>query len=145
MTDTADRILQELRARRDELRPLVDELGRIEAAIAALEQAGGARTPRAPAATSPSSAGRRRGRPRRGEPNRSDQFLALVREGAISIPDAARVLGIGPNYLYRIAGTLEGEGTIRREGKQFVINVEPPAADGGLVTTDGVNEGIDKE
>src|SRR4051812_43304979 len=147
MTDTADRILQELRARRDELRPLVDELGRIEAAIAALEQADDAPAPRARAASTPSSSGRRRGRPRRGEPNRSDQFLALVREGAISIPDAARVLGIGPNYLYRIAGTLESEGTIRRDGKQFVIDVEPPepGPNGGLVTTDGVNEGIDKE
>jgi hypothetical protein len=132
MTDTADRILQELRARRDELRPLVDELPRIEAAIAALEAAGGT-TP-----SSPGRSGRRRGRPRRGEPNRSDQFLQLVREGAISVPDAARVLGIGPNYLYRIAGTLESEGTIRKEGKKFVMAAEP----GALVTHDGVNEGI---
>jgi hypothetical protein len=131
MTDTADRILQELRARRDELRPLVDELPRIEAAIAALEAAEG----RTPATTGRS--GKRRGRPRKGEPNRSDQFLQLVRERAISVPDAARVLGIGPNYLYRIAGTLEAEGTIKKQGKEFVI-AEP----GALVTSDGVNEGV---
>ena len=128
MTDTADRILQELRARRDELRPLLDELPKIEAAIAALEAAEGAK---------PSQPAKRRGRPRKGEPNRSDQFLQLVRKGAISVPDAARVLGIGPNYLYRIAGTLEAEGTIRKQGRDFVI-AEP----GALVTADGVNEGI---
>src|SRR4051812_17027150 len=133
MTDTADRILQELRARRDELRPLVDELARIEDGIAALEQAAG--TSPAPAAT---TGRRRRGRPRKGEPNRSDQFLQLVRQGAISVPDAARVLGIGPNYLYRIAGTLESEDTIRRQGKDFVLADQP----GALVTSDGVNEGI---
>jgi hypothetical protein len=131
MTDTADRILQELRARRDELRPLVDELPKIEAAIAALEAADGGTPPKAV------RTGRRRGRPPRGEPNRSDQFLQLVRERAISVPDAARVLGIGPNYLYRIAGTLEAEGTIKKQGKEFVI-AEP----GALVTSDGVNEGV---
>jgi hypothetical protein len=142
MTDTADRILQELRARRDELRPLVDELQRIEAAIEALERAGGARSAPAAPATGSRAAGpgtrRRRGRPRRGEPNRSDQFLQLVRKGAISVPDAARVLGIGPNYLYRIAGTLESEGTIRKQGREFVAADQP----GSLVTTDGVNEGV---
>src|SRR3546814_5331449 len=56
-----------------------------------------------------------RSRPRKGEPNRTDQFLDLVRSGGISIPAAARELGIGPNYLYRIAGTLESEGTRSEE------------------------------
>jgi Helix-turn-helix domain of resolvase len=161
MTDTADRILDDLRRRRDELRPLVDELGRIERAIYALEQAtgnGGAPTP-------PSrGSGRRRGRPRKGEPNRSDQFLALVQDGGTSIPAAAEELGIGPNYLYRIAGTLESEGTIRKEGRNYVMAVEqeshddnaetvpqPDEAEAGrdksggggddLVTDEGVNEG----
>ena len=48
------------------------------------------------------------------------------------------MLGIGPNYLYRIAGTLESEGTIRKEGKSFVLADQA----GALVTSDGVNEGI---
>jgi hypothetical protein len=159
MTDTADRILDDLRRRRDELRPLVDELQRIEAAIDALEQAtaGNGGTPHAPVRT-----GRRRGRPRKGEPNRTDQFLALVRSGGTSIPAAANALGIGPNYLYRIAGTLESEGTIRKEGREYVMAVEPQpeddnaetlpqpdegdasesgGGDEGLVTEEGVNEG----
>src|SRR3954449_13088056 len=98
VADTADRILADLRRRRDELKPLVGELERIEAAIDALERgeggngcggpAGSARWrragvgngPGAPAAPPPPRRSstrrrRRRGRPRSGEPNRSDQFL----------------------------------------------------------------------
>jgi transposase-like protein len=158
MADTADRILDDLRRRRDELKPLVQELERIEAAIDALERASG--TPAREASTNGGSAprgtGRRRGRPRKGEPNRSDQFLALVREGGTSIPEAAERLGIGPNYLYRLASTLQSEGTIRKQGREYVMNVEsepsenadvlpePEEAtkdDDDLVADEGVNEG----
>ncbi len=158
MTDTADRILTDLRRRRDELKPLVDELERIEAAIAALEAAnsggsgnGGSRSPAATGGGGSAPRRRRRGRPRKGEPNRTDQFLELVRTGGISIPAAAREMGIGPNYLYRIAGTLESEGTIKKQGREFVMNVEsqpsenaevlPEPSDDDLVTDEGVNEG----
>lgn len=161
MTDTADRILDDLRRRRDELKPLVDELERIEAAIDALERA--STEPRGQTSRRNGDASgtrRRRGRPRKGEPNRTDQFLALVREGGTSIPAAAKELGIGPNYLYRIAATLESEGTIRKQGREYVMSVRseasdkaevlpPPAegdagnppADEDLVTDEGVNEG----
>ena len=137
MADTADRILDDLRRRRDELKPLVGELERIEAAIDALERASSDNG--APAATrGASGAGRRRGRgrPRKGEPNRTDQFLALVREGGTSISAAARELGIGPNYLYRIAGTLESEGTIRKQGREYVMNVEGERSDNAEVLPD---------
>ena len=157
MADTADRILNDLRRRRDELRPLVDELSRIEAAIEALESAGSnGNAPSGPAGPT----GRRRGRPRKGEPNRADQFLALVQSGGTSVAAAAKELGIGPNYLYRIAGTLEGEGTIRKVGREYVMAVEterddnadviepggepqPEAGqqDDDLVAEEGVNEG----
>src|SRR5688572_12197461 len=127
MADTADRILADLRRRRDELKPLVDELERIEAAIAALEAAnsgsgnGSSRSRAASGGSTAAPSRRRRGRPRKGEPNRTDQFLELVRTGGISIPAAAREMGIGPNYLYRIAGTLESEGTIKKQGREFVM------------------------
>jgi transposase-like protein len=160
MADTADRILDDLRRRRDELKPLVSELERIEAAIDALERAAGdtpARSNGGAATARP--AGRRRGRPRKGEPNRTDQFLALVRDGGTSISAAARELGIGPNYLYRIANTLQTEGTIRKQGQEYVMNVDgesnenadvvEPAPEGSdasgngddLVADEGVNEG----
>ena len=79
-----------------------------------------------------------------------------MREGGTSISAAARELGIGPNYLYRIANTLQSEGTIRKDGREYVMNVdgessdnaevvEPPADDDSgsddLVTDEGVNEG----
>jgi hypothetical protein len=155
MTDTADRILDDLRRRRDELRPLVDELQRIDAAIDALEQATGSN------GTAAAVPPRRRGRPRKGEPNRTDQFLALIQNGGTSIPAAAKAMGIGPNYLYRIASTLESEGTIRKEGRDYVMAVEresdednaetlpqPEESESGgksgdddLVADEGVNEG----
>jgi hypothetical protein len=150
MADTADRILHDLRRRRDELKPLVSELERIEAAIDALERAvepPANGTPTSPTRATRAPARRRRGRPRKGEPNRTDQFLALVRDGGTSIPVAAKELGIGPNYLYRIAATLEREGTITKQGREFVLaDVQDapsgPGADGSdLVTAEGVNEG----
>ena len=138
MADTADRILEDLRRRRDELRPLAEELKRIEAAIDALERLGGS------AAGAPAAApvtGRRRGRPRKGEPNRADQFLALVQNGGTSVSAAAKELGIGPNYLYRIAGTLETEGTIRKNGRDYVMAVDRETEpDADLVAGEGVNE-----
>jgi hypothetical protein len=147
MADTADRILDDLRNRRDELKPLVGELERIEAAIDALERASGA-----PASSNGGSGstpargtGRRRGRPRKGEPNRTDQFLALVREGSTSIPAAAKELGIGPNYLYRLAGTLESEGTIRKEGREYVMNVASESSDNAEVLPEPEEAGRDKQ
>ena len=165
MADTADRILDDLRRRRDEIRPLVDELGRIEAAIDALERVSdGPARGEGTNGDAPAATGRRRGRPRKGEPNRTDQFLALVRAGGASIPAAAKELGIGPNYLYRLANTLQAEGTIRKQGREYVMNVDGESSDnaevlpdpetseqdkgqGGsadgddLVTDEGVNEG----
>jgi hypothetical protein len=170
MADTADRILTDLRRRRDELRPLVDELQRIEAAIDALERIDAGDGSNAGRSSPARATGRRRGRPRKGQPNRSDQFLDLIRRGGTSIPAAAHELGIGPNYLYRIAATLEREGTIRKQGKDYVMNVDPapsanahvlekpgpepdestggaPGRDEGdddLVTDEGVNEGTEE-
>jgi hypothetical protein len=146
MADTADRILADLRSRRDELRPLVDELERIEAAIDALERAeagsgNGSSASASTAARQSPGRRRRRRRPSKGEPNRTDQFLDLIRRGAISIPAAAREMGIGPNYLYRIAATLESEGKIAKQGREYVMNAERAPTVGDLVTDEGVNEG----
>ena len=132
---TVPRLLDELRQRRDELRPLVEELSQIEAAIQALERVGaparsgsrrsgsgnGRRGPRGAGSGRP-----RRGRPPKGEPTRSDQFLALVEsQPGISISEAAERLSIEPNYLYRVSATLQREGTIRKDGRGFVPGVAP--------------------
>jgi len=150
MAETVSRMLSELRSRRDELRPMVEELTQIESAISALEQlepqnaaAARRRGPgrrRGPARGA--TPGRRRGRPPKGEPTRSDQFLALVEQRpGITISEAAAELGIEPNYLYRVSATLQREGTIIKDGRGFQSGVtapvggeaarviEPPASD----------------
>ena len=118
---------REIDKRLKELRPLVDEFHRLEAAAAALEGVPGAtgnpaaartpprRTRRARKATSARSAPR--GRPR-GSGARSKQALELVvsRPG-ITIPEIAQAIGIQQNYLYRVLPSLQKDGLVRKEGR----------------------------
>ena len=123
------------------LKELQDEVGKLEAARAALTGGGasagagaGARTrvarraparrTRAAAAASteaaPRRAARRPGRPRgrRGGNTRSNQALELVRsQPGITIPQIAESLKIEPNYLYRVMPKLLEEGLVSREGQ----------------------------
>jgi hypothetical protein len=64
----------------------------------------------------------RRGRPRKGQPSRSDQFLEILRANpGIKISDAAKQMGLGPNYLYRVRNDLLKAGKIKKEGQGFAI------------------------
>ena len=127
MADFLDEKKREIDARLKELRPLVDEFHRLEAASAALDGVGGAAGPAAPArrgrrrAATPSAvpAGgpRRRGRPR-GSGTRSKQALELVRtRPGISIPEIAEAMGIQQNYLYRVLPALQKDGLVRKDGR----------------------------
>ena len=115
--------------RLNELRPLVAEVPRLERALAALQTAEGLEQPDQAATR---RRARRRGRPPGGRSagTRTDQFLALVRDRpGITVAGAAKAMRVAPNYLYRIAATLEREGTVRREGRGFVApGTEGPAA-----------------
>jgi CRP-like cAMP-binding protein len=128
MADFLDEKKREIEARMKELRPLVDEFHRLEAAAAALDGvAGGAgagagaparrrRRPAAPSAAS-SSCPRRRGRPR-GSGTRSKQALELVRtRPGITIPEIAEAMGIQQNYLYRVLPALQKDGLVRKDGR----------------------------
>ncbi len=126
MTDFLDEKKREIDSRLDELRPLVDEFRRLEAAAAALdgvavESAGpsGARRSR----RSPSGKGKGkgkgsgRGRPK-GSGTRSKQALAaVVAQPGITIPELAQTMGIAQNYLYRVMPDLQKEGQVRKEGR----------------------------
>ncbi len=122
MTDFLDEKKREMQVRRDELRPLVDEFHRLEAAIAALD--GVAASPRSssprPARASRPSGGEdsgRRGRPR-GTGTRSKEALAIVRERpGVTIPELADAMGIKQNYLYRVMPELQKDGLVRKEGR----------------------------
>lgn len=121
MTDFLEEKKQEIHSRLDELRPLVDEFHRLEAAAAALDgvtvdrSAGssGSRRSRRPS----SGKGSGRGRPK-GSGTRSKQALAAVTaQPGITIPELAQTMGIAQNYLYRVMPDLQKEGQVRKEGR----------------------------
>jgi CRP-like cAMP-binding protein len=126
MADFLDEKKREIEARLKELRPLVDEFHRLEAAAAALAGVGGASSAAAPTRrarrqAAPSGAAsttpRRRGRPR-GSGTRSKQALELVRtRPGITIPEIAEAMGIQQNYLYRVLPALQKDGLVRKEGR----------------------------
>jgi hypothetical protein len=127
MPDFLEDKKSEIDARLKELRPLVDEFHRLEAAAAALAGVPGATgnssTAAAPARRTrrtrrAASAGTgRRGRPR-GSGTRSKQALELVRSRpGITIPEIAQSIGIQQNYLYRVLPALQKDGLVRKEGR----------------------------
>jgi CRP-like cAMP-binding protein len=130
MPDFLEEKKREIDERLKELRPLVDEFHRLEAASAALQGVGGGSNSRA--ASTPTrrtrrrrasaSAGTRSGTGRRGRPRgsgtRSKQALELVRtRPGITIPEIAEAIGIQQNYLYRVLPSLQKDGLVRKEGR----------------------------
>jgi CRP-like cAMP-binding protein len=132
MPDFLEEKKREIDARLKELRPLVDEFHRLEAASAALQGVGGSsnsratstparrtrrRSASASAGTSTGTGTGRRGRPR-GSGTRAKQALDHVRtRPGISIPEIAEAIGIQQNYLYRVLPALQKDGLVRKEGR----------------------------
>lgn len=137
MADFLDAKLTEIRDRLTELRPLVDEFHRLEAAEGALSglerdartAGGGGDRDDAPARGRRKSASARRSRSqgraaeaRRGRPkgtgNRASQALELVRQcPGITISELAEAMGIEQNYLYRVMPDLAERGEVYKEGR----------------------------
>ena len=136
MPDFLEEKKREIDARLKELRPMVEEFHRLEAASAALQGVGASsntraastparRTRRRSAASATATATGtrtragtgRRGRPR-GSGTRSKQALELVRtRPGITIPEIAEAIGIQQNYLYRVLPSLQKDGLVRKEGR----------------------------
>ena len=125
MADFLDEKRKEIQARLKELKPLVEEYTRLEAAERALSGVGsnGASTRTTSAGTTRrrrgggSSAGGRRGRPR-GSGTRAVQAFELVKaRPGITIPELAEAMGIKQNYLYRVMPTLAEEGKVTKSGR----------------------------
>ncbi len=122
--DFLDEKRQEIYARLQELKPLVEEYERLLAASAALDGMTTTANPsasirtRTPASRARSStAGRSRGRPK-GSGKRGDEALAMVKQSpGITIPEIAQKMGIKQNYLYRVLPGLADNGLVRREGR----------------------------
>jgi hypothetical protein len=127
VADFLDAKVREIEERLQELRPLIEEFHRLEAASAALDGVGAASTTTAvrrrpspsPSPATTNGTGRR-GRPRgrSGDNTRAAQTVELVRtQPGITIPELATHMGIKPNYLYRVLPQLADEGRVRRKGK----------------------------
>jgi hypothetical protein len=124
MADFLDEKRNEIRARLKELRPLVDEFHRLEAAERALSGVtnGGSPSAPAPRRTRRSAGGGGRGTGRRGRPKgsgtRAQEALKLVSDRpGITIPELAEAMGIKQNYLYRVMPTLAEEGRVTKSGR----------------------------
>ncbi len=123
MADFLDEKRKEIQARLKELKPLVEEYERLEAAERALSGVG-TTTARAPSTSTPTrrrrssgSSNGRRGRPR-GSGTRATQAFELVKaRPGITIPELAEAMGIKQNYLYRVMPTLADEGKVSKSGK----------------------------
>jgi hypothetical protein len=123
VADFLDEKRKEIQGRLKELRPLVDEYHRLEAAEQALSGVNGTSSPATTTATttrrrrrSGSTTGRR-GRPR-GSGTRAAQAEALVKERpGITIPEIASALNMKQNYLYRVMPQLASDGKIMKSGK----------------------------
>jgi hypothetical protein len=135
VTDFLDEKRKEISDRLKELKPLVDEYHRLEAAAGALAGVGGTavRTaaatatgkkgpgrPRGSAKASAAKtrkAGRRAGR-RKGSGTRAAEALSLVQgQPGITIPELAAKMGIKQNYLYRVLPGLEQEKKVAKQGR----------------------------
>jgi len=129
MADFVDQKKGEIEARIKELRPLVEEYDRLNAAVVALSSVGvgsarrGATAPRAAKkSVRRTGAGAGKGSGRRGRPKgsgvRDKQALELVTATpGVTIPEIAKEMGIKQNYLYRVLPSLEKEGLVRKKGR----------------------------
>jgi hypothetical protein len=125
MADFLDEKRSEIGARLKELKPLVEEYQRLEAAAAALDgvpsnstpRNAAARASRAPAKRRSANGSGRRGRPK-GSGTRGAEALALVKESpGITIPELAEKMGIKQNYLYRVLPGLAEDGLVAKDGR----------------------------
>jgi hypothetical protein len=123
--DFLDEKRQEIAARLTELKPLVDEYARLEAAAVALEGVQPPADPEPPKpprarsapARSRAAATKRRGRPK-GTGTRGAEALALVQATpGITIPELAERMGIKQNYLYRVLPSLAEDGLVKKDGR----------------------------
>ena len=118
MADFLEEKKREMNARLKELRPLVEEYHKLEAAVSALDGLNGGVTAPTPRARRAGTAGTgRRGRPK-GSGTRSRQALELVQaRPGITISEIAQEMGIQQNYLYRVLPALQKDGLVRKEGR----------------------------
>jgi len=127
VTDFVDEKRKEIARRLSELKPLVEEYERLQAAEQALSGAAPARGGGDGAAASRKSRtggsnGRRRGGRPKGSGTRGAQALELVRaRPGITISELAEAMDIKQNYLYRVMPELAEQGQVVKSGRGWHI------------------------
>ena len=127
MADFLEEKRKEISQRLKELRPLVDEYHRLEAAERALSGVGNGASATSTSTAAPRRARRarakapagtgRRGRPK-GSGTRANQALELVKaRPGITIPELAEAMGIKQNDLYRVMPGLADDGKVTKSGR----------------------------
>ena len=130
MAEFLDDKRREIEGRLSELKPLVDEYERLQAAAAALDGLSSAAStpsrrrgpreaaaPKAAARRRAAAKGKGRGRPK-GTGTRAKQALELVQANpGITIPEIAEKMGIKQNYLYRVLPGLAEDGLVEKDGR----------------------------
>ena len=133
MPEFLDEKRREIDERLSELKPLVDEYRRLEAAVAALDGITAATPSAKPRsrATRPAAAAKatprrrvdagskRRGRPK-GSGKRAKEALEIITASpGITVPELAERMGIKHNYLYRVLPGLASDGLVTKDGRSW--------------------------
>lgn len=128
MSDFLAQKRQEIQDRLNELKPLIEEADRLQAALSALDGASGIPAGKPARRKAPRSARKRTtgtgkpGRPK-GTGKRQAETLALViKQPGISISEIAAQTGVQQSYLYRVMPSLQKEGLVRKEGRGWYAN-----------------------
>ena len=113
-----DQMRSSLEARAAELRPLVEELQQIEAALEVLSRNGAVRrraTKQVQRSATPSKRPTRRGQ-------RSQRFLRIVKANpGITVTGVAKKMGVQASVLYRVANTLVSERKLKKSGTKLSV------------------------
>jgi hypothetical protein len=112
-----------LRAELEELKGVAEKFtsnGSAPPAAAAKSPRRRASAPKAAAPVKPSGAPRRARRSRGGGGSRAAQAISLIAEHpGMTVPEMAKAMGIGSNYLYRVLPALEKDGKVSKQGKGY--------------------------
>jgi Mn-dependent DtxR family transcriptional regulator len=132
VSEFTEQIKEKIRARMDELRPMIEEAEQLEAMLDAMdphrEQA-----PRIRPADQPQLQTQQRGwggAQRIPQNERLEQFLSVARaQPTLSVAAVAQKLGVSANRGYQLVTELERQGRLERTFNGFVVHEEaaPPA------------------
>ena len=130
MSDFLAQKRQEIQDRLNELKPLVEEADRLQAALSALDGASGIPAGKPVRRKAAGSARKRTAKAGTGKPGRpkgtgkrqAETLALVIKQPGISISEIAAQTGVQQSYLYRVMPSLQKEGLVRKEGRGWYAN-----------------------